>query len=359
MDSQAWLDDTAIPSGALAKCKVCNGYLSLLLQLNSDLPDKFPGHERRVYLFGCKQKACRRKEGSVRGIRTTRISKVAQEAPTEQEAPPAEEPKPKQVNIGESLFGVKSNQNANPFASSGGNPFSTTNKPAANPFAPAPASSQPSIPAKLAEKLQPVEDLSQTFAEKARIATANDAPKTPAGPKEPWPAQSSVPTPYPSYFIDADKEYLDPEPQAIPQNIRMAEAGEFETSASSGGKVSSADEKAAADNLMDKPFQRFADRLAQNPEQVLRYDFGGQPLLYSKKDAVGASWPRVPGCGKCGAERVFELQLTPHAITELEAEDLSLEGMDWGTIILASCAADCGGEVEEWVGVQWEELTSR
>lgn len=335
-----------------------------MLQLNSDLPDKFPGHERRVYLFGCKQKACRRKDGSVRGIRTTRISKVSQDKGlSEQAPPPAEEPKPKQTNIGESLFGVqpsKSNQNANPFSAPGGaasNPFSTTNKPAANPFAPATPSSE-SVPAKLAEKLQPVEDLTKSFAEKARIATSNDAPKPTAGPKEPWPSHSSLPPPYPTYHIDADKEYLDPEPQAVPQNVRLAEAGEFETSASAGGSGNSADDKAAVDHLMDKPFQRFADRLAQNPEQVLRYDFAGQPLLYSKKDAVGASWPRVPRCGGCGAERVFELQLTPHAITELEADDLSLEGMDWGTIILASCAADCGGEAEEWVGVQWEELTS-
>ncbi|KAM0710396.1 hypothetical protein Q7P35_002758 [Cladosporium inversicolor] len=360
----SWLDDAAIPSGALAKCKVCNGLLSLLLQLNSDLPDKFPGHERRVYLFGCRKKACRRKDGSVRGIRTTRISAVSQDkATSEQTPPPAEDPKPKQTNIGESLFGVKpsqTNQNANPFSSpssaAAANPFSTSSKPAANPFAPAPATQ--SVPAKAAEK---VEDLTKTFAEKARIAVSNDdTPKSAAGPTEPWPAESAFPAPFPTYYIDADKEYLDSEPAAIPQNVRMAEAGEFETTVSaSGSKTSAADEKAAADHLMDTTFQRFADRLAQNPEQVLRYDFGGQPLLYSKKDAVGSAWPRVPRCGKCGSERVFELQLTPHAIAELEAEDLSLEGMDWGTIVLASCGGDCGGVVEEWVGVQWEELTSR
>ncbi|KAM0716992.1 hypothetical protein Q7P37_006844 [Cladosporium fusiforme] len=368
----SWLDNDAVPSGALAKCKVCNGYLNLLMQLNGDLPDRFPGHERRVYIFGCKQKTCRRKDGSVRGIRTTRVSKEALEAAqakasAKEAAPPAAEPpKPKQTNIGESLFGVqpsKANQNANPFSTSGAagsgaaNPFSTSSQPAANPFAP--ANSSP-VPAKLAEKTEAVEKLSQTFAEKARIAspTAQDSPKPTAGPKEPWPAQSSFPPPYPHYYIDADKEYLDPEPQAVPQNIRLAESGEFETTAS-GGSGNSADDKAAIDSTMDKLFQRFADRLAQNPEQILRYEFAGQPLLYSKKDVVGSAWPRVPRCAKCGAERVFELQLTPHAITELEADDLSLEGMDWGTIILASCAADCEGENEEWVGVQWEELTSR
>lgn len=143
----------------------------------------------------------------------------------------------------------------------------------------------------------------------------------------------------------------------------------------------------AYESTLDKEFQMFADRLAQNPEQVLRYEYSGQPLLYSKKDAVGklfggggshhaggqgnvrvssgASRSMVSRCGNCGAERVFEVQLTPHAIIELEAEEQGLEGMEWGTIIMEVCSKDCVprgtgenevGYVEEWIGVQWEEL---
>ena len=155
---------------------------------------------------------------------------------------------------------------------------------------------------------------------------------------------------------------------------------------SGGGSSSTADMKDAFESSMDKTFQRFADRLAQNPEQVLRYEFGGQPLLYSKTDAVGRllgaheagqgkvqtaagrSGGRAPRCGNCGADRVFEVQLTPYAIVELEAEELGLEGMEWGTIILGVCSKDCVargvkqgevGYVEEWAAVQWEEHVSR
>jgi pre-rRNA-processing protein TSR4 len=140
------------------------------------------------------------------------------------------------------------------------------------------------------------------------------------------------------------------------------------------------------ESTMDKAFQKFADRLESNPEQVLRYEFGGQPLLYSNTDAVGkvfseagagkgkvvttsgASGGNLPRCTSCGAERVFELQLTPHAITVLEEEELGLDGMDWGTVILAVCGDDCApvgtgegavGYAEEWVGVQWEELAEK
>lgn len=147
-------------------------------------------------------------------------------------------------------------------------------------------------------------------------------------------------------------------------------------------------EKDAFESTIDKTFQRFADRLAQNPEQVLRYEFGGAPLLYSKSDNVGKLFSspqhqtssanskvtiiahsagpgnRIPRCQNCTAPRVFECQLVPHAIAQLEVEEEGLEGMEWGTVILGTCERDCGergvedgkmGWVEEWVGVQWEE----
>jgi pre-rRNA-processing protein TSR4 len=153
-----------------------------------------------------------------------------------------------------------------------------------------------------------------------------------------------------------------------------------------GSSSSAQEDKVLFESAMDKTFQRFADRLTQNPEQVLRYEFAGQPLLYSKIDAVGkllapaveatiqtasskgaasASQMKMPRCPSCGAGRIFELQLTPQAITELEAEEVAIDGMEWGTIIVGVCSDDCSekgmakgdaGSLEEWVGVQWEEM---
>lgn len=164
-----------------------------------------------------------------------------------------------------------------------------------------------------------------------------------------------------------------------------------EPGASSTGK----EDKEAFESTLDKAFQRFADRLAQNPEQVLRYEFRGAPLLYSRSDAVGrmlaphqpgagegakvrvaasgsgsgsAGGSGMPRCGNCGGNRVFEVQLTPQAIAELEAEEMGLEGMEWGTVILGVCERDCVpkgtkegqvGYLEEWVGVQWEEVAGK
>lgn len=154
-----------------------------------------------------------------------------------------------------------------------------------------------------------------------------------------------------------------------------------EPGSSKGGNQK--EDKDVFESSIDKTFQKFADRLAQNPEQVLRYEFKGNPLLYSKHDEVGrllssgsrsgnekvkvsgGSRNGIPRCGNCGRERVFEVQLAPHAIMELESEVEGIDGMDWGTIIVGVCGFDCVpknvrhgevGYVEEWAGVQWEEL---
>jgi len=252
---------------------------------------------------------------------------------------------------------------------------------AVNPFA-----SASSLAAKPAQKPTDTNSLSQTFAEKVRISSAPPPAEiaTPE-PREAWPDKTAFPEPFPPHYIDAEMEYLIPESQEVPSNARLDRG-----SANGEGSSSAADDKLAFESTMDKTFQRFADKLSQNPEQVLRYEFAGQSLLYSKSDAVGKllaveqeqsnakvqtvdrasgqGATKVPKCTNCGAARAFEVQLTPHAIVALEEDDMSLDGMDWGTIMLYSCSADCHekdrsqteiGYVEEWVGVQWEEIVSR
>lgn len=200
-------------------------------------------------------------------------------------------------------------------------------------------------------------------------------------PHSPWPSQSQLPSPYPSYHLDADYETLDPTPDPA-SSSHQASRTDLTTNGPSDATV---EDKDTFESSIDKTFQRFADRLAQNPEQVLRYEFAGQPLLYSHDDAVGrlfssgashttsnakiktvtpATARGIPTCPSCGANRVFELQLVPQAIAELEVDEEGLDGMDWGTIILGVCEKDCvdkAGENqwswrEEWAGVQWEDI---
>lgn len=389
---QTWLDEKTAPSGALAKCEVCSGLLTLLLELNGDLPEHFPGHERRLYLLACRRKTCRRKEGSVRGIRGVRIAKGSEVKTSRKGCKEKQEEKTPYTDLGESLFGVKDSSSiavpVNPFS----NPFSSNanGKTSANPFSSSsPAANLLSPPSPAVQvtseeaKDEASSTLPETFASKVRLDSLTPSSQPPR-PHEPWPAESSFPPAYPHYYLDAEYETLDaPSKPDIPNNARM----DINQEESAGGGK---EDKEIFESSLDKTFQKFADRIGQNPEQILRYEFKGKPLLYSDSDAMGRylashsehstssnakistmgskSGNGMPLCHNCGADRVFEAQLTPHAITELEANDMSIDGMEWGTIILGVCGKDCKpddvaegevGYVEEWVGVQWEEIASK
>ncbi|RMJ23310.1 PDCD2_C domain protein [Aspergillus sp. HF37] len=390
-----WLDENSPPPGTFANCKVCNQSMHLLLELHGDLPEHFADHERRLYIFGCCRKTCNRKPGSIRGLRATRKVKIAQpEKPAEKEATAqgAEaEAKPKQ-DLGASLFGAGSltgsvSGNANPFSSSSS--ADANQNQSQNPFAtPAPTTSPPQ-PSQSNQQ----SDLSETFAAKVRISSSSPtSPKIPPPeaadtPQTPWPPQSAFPTPYPHLYLDAEYETLSrPSSPTVPDNVTFENADED----GKGGGGSTAELKDAFESELDKTFIRFSGRLSQNPEQVLRYEFGGEPLLYSQADETGkrlhgpghgdagagakvavrpSGGSRMPRCEYCGSERVFELQLVPHAISVLEEgrEGVGLgpkdePGMEWGSIILGVCGRDCGpGDIgatgwrEEWAAVQWEE----
>ncbi|GAB0132693.1 hypothetical protein EsDP_00001121 [Epichloe bromicola] len=353
-----WLDAQKPPSAAFARCKACKNLMALILQLNAELPERFPGHDRRLYVFACKRESCRRKTGSIRALRGVRVWGKEEFAATQEvgAAPTQEETKTKNdgPGLGDALFGGKGLGGGASLA--GANPFSSNT----NPFS-ASSSKNLSSPARCHEAARENSpELSRTFAETLSL---NTTPTSLLPPLEPWPESSSQPEPHPTLYIsEADYETLDPTPTKIPENAQIEDADAPET-------VSALD-KEAFESSMDATFQKFADRLAQNPDQVIRYEFGGTPLLYSKTDAVGDKLSKgsMPGCPNCGGRRTFEVQLTPNAIAELEADDMSLEGMEWGTIIVCVCEKNCvpthvnhdeTGYMEEWAGVQWEELTKQ
>lgn len=394
--------DTVAPSAALGRCLVCKALLVLLLQLNGELPDRFPGHERRIYVLACRNKACRRQPGSVRVIRGVRIDQAAVEVEAkaaaerrkqrEAEDKAAEEKKKAASTLGNSVFGANpfasGGANANPFSiggASGGapkNPFSIGSA-ATTPAQAAPAAT--STPTESKPTPTSTEDLPKTFAETLSLNTPETV-KTAAAPVEPWPAVDTWPAAYPtSWIADAEYETIDPTPTMPTQNVSTEAMEVDDGSSGAGGSGSGKEDKFVYESSMDSTFQKFADRIAQNPDQVIRYEFAGQPLLYNKEDnvaalfgqqpastnskiAIAAGAVRLPPCPNCRAKRVFEVQLMPHSIDLLEASELGLEGMDWGTVVVGVCEKDCqaagtasgaASYLEEWVGVQWEELSKR
>ena len=348
-----FLDPAMSPPASFAKCKICNSYMSLLLKLQADLSQQFPGEERRLYVWSCRKKQCSRTQGSIRAFRETRKPKPKPSTQQTTQKPAQSQP-PAQTNLGSQLFGNQtSSSNINPFSgSSSTNPFSSS-----QPTNILSASSLSDLKAKPPQSPQPP---TETFAEKLKISES----PPPSLPQDPWPSTSSFPSPFPHLHLEAEAEYLEPKPQSSSSNPTPALIDESEPTPSS--------DKDLYESPHDKTFDHFTQLLSQNPEQVLRYEHSGQPLLYSSSDAIASCFvvhgkgpvKGIPRCS-CSSARVFEMQLVPNLIFEVEKDNEEAmkidgkEGMEWGTVILGTCSRNCGDEGvsfrEEWVGVQWEE----
>ncbi|KAG0364350.1 hypothetical protein BGZ54_007612, partial [Gamsiella multidivaricata] len=138
-------------------------------------------------------------------------------------------------------------------------------------------------------------------------------------------------------------------------------------------------EKAALPKGVDKAFQKFTERVQYWPDQCVRYDFPGTPLMFSWSDRAAQtllpanvarhskhttpSAHRIPRCPKCKGPRGFEFQLMPNLLSLLDvgatkylAEDEKKAakerkgaqafeiGMEWGTVMVYSCVEDCFGK---------------
>lgn len=242
--------------------------MSMLLQLNGDIPET--PHERVFYVWACRKKTCWRKKGTVRTFRGVKCVSIPKpRGPVaEKQGPQGERKAEKEVvNAGNFLFGGAgaSTAGANPFStpsSGSSNPFSSNNPfTSNNPFATTPATPPP-----LAAKPKPeitAETITKSFAETLKIGVPPEPTREDSlfyGPPEPWPEPH--PHAYPSFHLDAAHEQLETRQPELPQNVQIVDNDEY-------NDLPMANTDAGESNT-DKTFQKFADRVAQNPEQVLR-----------------------------------------------------------------------------------------
>lgn len=85
----------------------------------------------------------------------------------------------------------------------------------------------------------------------------------------------------------------------------------------------------------DKVFANFRKRVDCNPEQILRYERGGEPLWIASEPKPEA----VPDCEQCGGPRQFEFQVMPQLLTVLKENEL-----DFGVLLVYTCKRSCSSQ---------------
>ncbi|SCU91512.1 LAMI_0E06194g1_1 [Lachancea mirantina] len=356
-----WLHPDSKPSVDLLKCGACKSSdsMKLLLQAFAPLDEEQveetaeklnltqfsskwinANDDRVLYIFMCSK--CRRRANTVRCVRGVKKAKVSTSA-SDISAKLTQVPAGKNFDI--NPFDLqKSAQNpfATPSLSGSTNPFANA---AENPFQ------------------MPKTELKKPLKQEASAKTIRK--EHDAKPDKNFDSKTA----FPGYFLFVEEESFKnktPDHLKLPKNLKIDESaldatvGDDSAMEKSPIKLDPRTEKLSK-FLDDDIFQKFQEIAGYNPLQVLRYDFGGKPLYYAQTSVNIENTIPSPSYNPSSA-RVFELQLMPKMILDLEHDVSVEEGMDWGTIFIFSDIENYTPDfdehgvcyVEETARVQWE-----
>lgn len=380
--SPVWLHPESQPKKEDLECDNCHKEMALLMQAFAPMDGK--PYDRVIYIFGCKNTAqCSKQKGSIKAIRGVskdpeRIAEILAEQAEEarkllDDKMKLEDKKMMNLELTKGLFGGGAAENPfgkeNPFGASE-SPFGKTEND--NPFGAFQSVKTEKAKSEKPESEKPKsENAKQSFAQVAKAAQKTSTASTTASTA----SSASSTVSYPGYFLYIEQETFKkhaPEPE-LEKYKHLIDKMEPDEDGPKEKPVASLNPQTSKISSMldDKHFENFTSVVGHNSSQVLRYDLGGKPLLYSGRDDVA----KVFGDGLVpdpaynpSSSRQFELQLMPKAIIDLEKNSAVLvadilNGMAWGTIIVATDVEDYVpeldarhvGYVREWCGVQWEE----
>lgn len=355
-----WLHPDSVPDPKLLECKNCHSSknMKLLLQAFAPLDEEQmeevqlkykntvnlesinSNDERVLYIFICTK--CQRKDKAIRCIRGIKKNKSSNDINNKIASVINDKGKDFQINP----FDIANSSNmSNPF---GNNPFQNNDNN--NPFANVSNEkkdtnkTEPSI-----KTLRKMHDL-----EKDREFDKNKSFKC--------------------YLLYVEEEKFNNKPDhlKLPKNLKinkealeLSDANIEEDLEKDPVKVDPRTEK-LSQFLDDDVFQKFQEIVGYNPSQVLRYDIGGTPLFYSKVANLKLFENAIPKPDyNPSSQRIFEMQLMPKMILDLEETVSIKEGMDWGTILVFTDMENSipkldehnVGYVEEYCKIQWESLS--
>eukprot|EP00644_Phytophthora_capsici_P013581 jgi/Phyca11/8998/fgenesh1_pm.PHYCAscaffold_33_\ len=360
----AWYTNAPKEADTLT-CTKCGKGLFLVAQVYAPVES-----DRTLYVFGCNSVACTENSGSWRVLRD-QVEPVKEEARTE-------------VEVEEAI--KKIDQVKLAWGSGSDDSDWSDDEDDSKPLAPA------ADVVDLEALLQQRDDAMKTNVTEAKstpVIKKEEASKKTAstGKRNAFPALpiEVIDEPYENYTSEHDfahenrllEEYMKQE-----EEEKSADIGDLRTvitnakkkkggATQSGGASSSSGESYEKTPAQQRHLLRFQKRINRCPLQCLRYDYGGEPL-----------WPvvipqnlKIPPCPGCGAERSFEMQLTPTINYFLKVDEYAAGdnfsqkplntgnaspdapktvppgGMDWLSLIVYSCSASCPQYHEEFIYV--------
>ncbi|RHZ44707.1 hypothetical protein Glove_712g37 [Diversispora epigaea] len=415
-----WLIESCPASYDFMICKNCGKEMFLLFQGYVPLENSI--YDRVIYVWGCNQQKCMKKHsGSFRVIRAHRLDEGYARKQKQQQQQKKEQNKiNSQVslisgfNLGEELFLSTSNSltvdnnglSVKLFRNEEDNTSPSSEK---IEDVIATATTVSSIPKTWSQIVESnLNNLNDKYNNNNNNNSDNNESELCADINSKLSLQSSTTWPkkisyFPGKYIYVTEEII--ESKSISLDNCKDYNNNNNNNNENGDWVGEEYEKPSLPKGVDKAFMKFMKRVNEFPNQCIRYEFNGQPLLYNQSDitaklllsSISSSQyyyskkiitHKLPKCPKCGSIRVFEFQLMPNILCVLPINNKNNDdddddddrsnnnnnnnnnisqfnfGMEWGTIMIFTCSKDCELEgvgtnnvsyYEELVLIQYEE----
>lgn len=132
---------------------------------------------------------------------------------------------------------------------------------------------------------------------------------------------------------DNNEIHLEKEKEEITKYENMLEKGEAGTFQNEDVQ---SELLSMANQTEDETFAEFRTTIDKYPDQILRYDRGGEVLYISGENKID----EIPKCLECHQQRQFEFQIMPQLLNFLNLED-TLKCIDWGILAIFTCTNSC------------------
>ncbi|KAG7199397.1 hypothetical protein KM043_014028 [Ampulex compressa] len=160
---------------------------------------------------------------------------------------------------------------------------------------------------------------------------------------------------FPEYELVIEPEVLEEKDESVEafEEHEMQKYRQLE----SKGEAGSLQHEDVQDELLsiantkdDETFLQFRSRIDEYPDQVLRYEKGGEILYISSANKI----EHIPRCLHCNSERQYEFQIMPQLLNFLDLKD-NIKSIDWGILCIFTCKKSCTSEAEYLPEYAWKQ----